>query len=191
MSINQTTIHIHSAPHQGEPNIVMTNPDFIAGYEQAINSREFRASRFFTDADIAGIIQDYITEKHEHDEKDLQYHAGQLTGLIAVRCLSAAYPPETNERIPLQGQTHAPVPAQQGTDVPAYGVVSFSSDWPDASFDAILTNSKAHDLDMEMAVTPNDAVDAAPSALLHLKKHDIIALRDFLNQAVVTRWLDA
>ena len=189
MIIKHATIHIHAASHQDEPNIVMTNADFIAGYEQAINSREFRATQYFTDGDISGIIQDFIAEKH--DEKDLQYHAGQLTGLIAVRCLSAAYPLEVNEHVPLQGKTHAPVRPAQDTDAPAYGTVVHSSEWPEGVIDFVLDNSKERGLDLEMSFMTHDAVDAVPSALMHLKKHDIIALRDFLNQAVVTRWLDA
>lgn len=184
-------MNIHAAPHKSEPDITMTNADFIQGYEQAINSRAVRASRHFTDADIAGIIQDFVIEKLDHDDKELQWHAGQLTGLIAVRCLTTAYPLETNDLAPLQGKTHAPAAALQDMDAPAYGSLVYSADWPEGLVDFVLDNSKERGLDLELSFMTHDAAGSIPSDLLHLKKHDIIALRDFLNQAVVTRWLEA
>jgi hypothetical protein len=188
--IENVNIHLQGAPGVNAPDIVMTDPDFIAGYEQAVNSRPFRATRFFTDADIVGIIQDFLAEKIEHDEAEVQWHAGQLTGLIMVRCMPRAYPREIDARVPLQGHPYAPQQAMRpDIEAPEYGSLVYSSEWPEGMIDVVLDKTKERGIQLELSFVPHTSVDAQPTALLHLKMHDIIALRDFLNQATVTRWL--
>lgn len=189
MIIENMHINIHSDTQPDSPDIVMSNPDFRAGYEQAINSREFRANRFFTDADIVGIIQDFQTEKVDHDEAELQWHAGQITGLIAVRCLASAYPQVTDEHAPLQGQPYAPVSAPQQQDLLPGGVSLMIRTVSGGYIDADCTYTSDKDMDLELSYVSGEQVDVTPDAVMHLPKQAIVMLRDFLNQAQITAWL--
>ncbi|GCE18950.1 hypothetical protein [Dictyobacter kobayashii] len=90
VTIQNMIVHIAGSQEGSQlvPNIPMSNPYFIRGYEISLHSKEHREDTEFSDADIIELLRDLVEQVEDNKEPgSIEYYAGSICGLIVARCL--------------------------------------------------------------------------------------------------------